>query len=112
MATLSGQVIFEGFTNLKIKLWKRRIVTRLITLVPAIIAISFGASPLSILVISQVILSIQLPFTVIPLVYFTGRKKIMGSEGVNRSVTKILALICTAVIIVMNILLITYQFFF
>ena len=112
VATLSGQVIFEGFTNLKIKLWKRRIVTRLITLVPAIIAISFGASPLSILVISQVILSIQLPFTVIPLVYFTGRKKIMGSEGVNRSVTKILALICTAVIIVMNILLITYQFFF
>ena len=111
VATLSGQVIFEGFTNLKIKLWKRRIVTRLITLVPAIIAISLGVSPLSILVISQVILSIQLPFTVIPLVYFTGKKKIMGSEGVNRLPTKILALICTTVIIAMNILLIVYQFF-
>ena len=75
VATLSGQVIFEGFTNLKIKLWKRRIVTRLITLVPAIIAISLGVSPLSILVISQVVLSIQLPFTVVPLVYLPGRKK-------------------------------------
>jgi manganese transport protein len=111
VATLSGQVIFEGFTNLKIKLWKRRIVTRLITLVPAIIAISLGVSPLSILVISQVVLSIQLPFTVVPLVYFTGKKKIMGSEGVNRQTTKILALVCTTVIISMNILLIIYQFF-
>lgn len=111
VATLSGQVIFEGFTNLKIKLWKRRILTRLITLVPAIIAVSLGASPLSILVISQVVLSIQLPFTVIPLVYFTGKKKIMGPDGVNRFPTKILALICTAVIVVMNILLIIYQFF-
>jgi manganese transport protein len=111
VATLSGQVIFEGFTNLKIKLWKRRIVTRLITLVPAIIAISLGVSPLSILVISQVVLSIQLPFTVVPLVYFTGKKKIMGSEGVNRLTTKILALVCTTVIISMNILLIIYQFF-
>jgi manganese transport protein len=96
---------------LKIKLWKRRIVTRLITLVPAIIAISLGVSPLSILVISQVVLSIQLPFTVVPLVYFTGKKKIMGYEGVNRLTTKILALVCTTVIISMNILLIIYQFF-
>jgi manganese transport protein len=80
-------------------------------LVPAIIAISLGASPLSILVISQVILSIQLPFTVIPLVYFTGRKKIMGADGVNRLPTKVLALICTGVIVTMNVLLIIYQFF-
>ena len=111
VATLSGQVIFEGFTNLKIKLWKRRIITRLITLVPAVIAISLGASPLSILVISQVILSIQLPFTVIPLVYFTSKKKIIGADGVNRLPTKVLALLCTGVIVTMNVLLIIYQFF-
>jgi manganese transport protein len=111
VATLSGQVIFEGFTNLKIKLWKRRIITRLITLVPAVIAISLGASPLSILVISQVILSIQLPFTVIPLVYFTSKKKIIGADGINRLPTKVLALLCTGVIVTMNVLLIIYQFF-
>ncbi len=110
VATLSGQVIFEGFTNWKVKLWQRKIAIRLITLVPAVIAISIGINSLDILVISQVVLSLQLPFTVIPLVYFTGKKDIMGAENMNKRITKILALICTTVIVVMNILLLLYQF--
>lgn len=110
VATFSGQVIFEGFTNWKVKLWQRRIAIRLITLVPAVIAISIGISSLDILVISQVVLSLQLPFTVIPLVYFTGKKEIMGAENVNKRITKILAILCTTVIIVMNVLLLLYQF--
>lgn len=110
VATLSGQVIFEGFTNWKVKLWQRKIAIRLITLVPAVIAISIGINSLDILVISQVVLSLQLPFTVIPLVYFTGKKDIMGAENMNKRITKILALICTIVIVVMNILLLLYQF--
>jgi manganese transport protein len=76
-ATLAGQVIFKGFTNWRIKLWKRRIITRLITLVPAIVAISLGTNALELLVVSQVVLSLQLPFTVIPLVYFSSREEIM-----------------------------------
>lgn len=110
VATLAGQVIFEGFTNWKIALWKRRIVTRLITLVPAIVAISLGTNALDLLIVSQVVLSLQLPFTVVPLVYFTNRKEVMGTDFVNRGFTKLAALVCTAIIVSMNITLLVYQF--
>src|SRR5919199_1753137 len=110
VATLAGQVIFEGFTNWKIKLWKRRIITRLITLIPAIIAISLGANALDLLVVSQVVLSLQLPFTVIPLVYFSGKKEIMGTDYVSKGISGFGALVCTAIILTMNILLLSYQF--
>jgi manganese transport protein len=110
VATLAGQVIFEGFTSWKIVLWKRRIVTRLITLVPAIVAISLGANALDLLVVSQVVLSLQLPFTVVPLVYFTGRKEVMGVDFANKGITKLAAFVCTAVIVIMNVmLLVLYQ---
>lgn len=111
VATLSGQVIFEGFTKFKAKLWQRRIVIRLITIVPAVIAISYGVNTLDILVISQVILSLQLPFTVIPLVYFTSRTKVMGKEYVNKIHTKLIAVLCVSVIVIMNVLLLAYEFF-
>lgn len=110
VATLSGQVIFEGFTRFKAKLWKRRIVIRTITIVPAIIALSYGVNTLDMLVISQVILSLQLPFTIIPLVYFTSKEKIMGKDYANRIFTKILAIICVVVIVVLNILLLIFEF--
>ena len=110
VATLSGQVIFEGFTKFKAKLWKRRIVIRSITIVPAVIALFYGANTLDILVISQVILSLQLPFTVIPLIYFTSKKKIMGSENVNKAYTKIIGIGCVSIIVVLNVLLLGYQF--
>lgn len=110
VATLSGQVIFEGFTKFRTNLWKRRIVIRSITVVPAVIALYYGANTLDLLVISQVILSLQLPFTIIPLVYFTNNKKIMGADYSNRILTKTLAIICIGVIIILNMLLIIFQF--
>lgn len=110
VATLSGQIIFEGFTKFKAKLWKRRIFIRAFTIIPAIIAISYGVNTLDMLVMSQVILSLQLPFTIIPLVYFTSKTKIMGHEYVNKTHTKLLAIICVSIIIVMNALLLNYMF--
>jgi len=110
VATLSGQIIFEGFTKFKARLWKRRIIIRAITIIPAIIAIYFGTSTLDILVISQVILSLQLPFTVIPLVYFTSKEKIMGKEYVNKIHIKILAVVGVSIIVIMNVLLLNYMF--
>lgn len=110
VATLSGQIIFEGFTKFKAKLWQRKIVIRTITIIPAIIAIYYGVNTLDILVISQVILSLQLPFTIIPLVYFTSKEKIMGKEYVNRTHTKIIAIIAVSIIIALNVLLLNYMF--
>jgi len=110
VATLAGQIIFEGFTKFKARLWKRRIIIRAITIIPAIIAIYFGTSTLNILVISQVILSLQLPFTVIPLVYFTSKEKIMGKEHVNKMHIKILAVVGVSIIVIMNMLLLNYMF--
>jgi manganese transport protein len=109
VATLSGQIIFEGFTKFRAKLWKRRIMIRTITIIPAIIAISYGVSTLDILVVSQVILSLQLPFTIIPLVYFTSKEKIMGVY-VNKTHTKIIAIICVSIIITLNVMLLNYMF--
>ena len=79
--TLAGQIIMEGFINLRIKPWLRRIITRLMAIVPAIIVIAiYGSSGLtSLLILSQVILSIQLSFAVFPLVMFTSSKKVMGA---------------------------------
>ena len=110
VATLSGQIIFEGFTKFKTKLWKRKIVIRTFTIIPAIIAISYGVNTLDMLVISQVILSLQLPFTIIPLVYFTSKSKIMGRDYVNKTHTKILAVICVVIIVILNVLLLNYMF--
>jgi len=110
VATLSGQIIFEGFTKFKAKLWQRKIVIRTITIIPAIIAIYYGVNTLDILVISQVILSLQLPFTIIPLVYFTSKEKIMGKEYVNKTHTKIIAVIAVSIIIILNVLLLNYMF--
>ncbi len=82
--TLAGQIIMEGFLNLKIAPWLRRMITRSLAIIPAVlVAIYYGESGTAkLLVLSQVILSIQLPFAVVPLVYFTSKKKYMG-EFVN-----------------------------
>lgn len=77
-ATLAGQVIMEGFLKIRIRLWLRRLITRLVTLVRALIAIGLGVDPLRLLIISQVILSVQLPFTIIPLLHFTRKRQLMG----------------------------------
>jgi manganese transport protein len=78
--TLAGQIVMEGFLNIRLRPWLRRLVTRLIAIVPALLTVYFmgerGAG--SLLILSQVILSLQLPFAVFPLVMFTGDRRKMG----------------------------------
>ena len=78
--TLAGQVVMEGFMSWNIRPWVRRLVTRLIAIIPAVIVISlYGDTKVNdLLNISQIILGLQLPFAMIPLMYFTSRKKTMG----------------------------------
>ena len=79
--TLAGQIIMEGFINFRVAPWVRRIITRLMAIVPAVVFIYFyGAEGVTdLLILSQVVLSIQLSFAVFPLVFFTGNKGIMGN---------------------------------
>ena len=83
--TLAGQIVMEGFLNLRLRPWLRRLITRLIAIVPAVIVIAIkgeeGSGPL--LVLSQVILSLQLPFAIFPLVQFTSSEKLMGPFAIK-----------------------------
>jgi manganese transport protein len=90
--TLAGQIVMEGFLNIRIRPWLRRLITRLIAIVPAALtAIFFGAhGTAQLLILSQVILSLQLSFAVFPLVKFTSDKLKMG-EFVNPVWLKVLA---------------------
>ncbi|OBA08041.1 divalent metal cation transporter [Paenibacillus polymyxa] len=105
--TLAGQIVMEGFLNLRLSPWLRRLVTRLIAIVPAVIvtAIAGEKGAEELLVLSQVILSIQLPFAIIPLLLFTSDKKIMG-EFANKMWQKALTWIVTGIIIILNVVLI------
>ncbi len=105
--TLAGQIIMEGFLGLRLKPWLRRLITRSIAIVPALFVIAwFGEKSLTqLLVLSQVILSIQLPFAVIPLVYFTSSKKRMGIF-VNPLWIQILAILAAFAITILNIWLV------
>jgi manganese transport protein len=109
--TLAGQIVMEGFLNIRLKPWLRRLITRLIAIIPAlIITIMYGEKgTTSLLILSQVILSIQLSFAVIPLVMFTSDKKKMG-QFVNKPVLKYSAWIISAVIIVFNLFLLYETF--
>ncbi len=78
--TLAGQIVMEGFTEFRVKPWVRRLVTRLLAIVPAMmVVLAYGGEVNQPLVYSQVILSMQLPFAVIPLVVFTSNRRKMGS---------------------------------
>lgn len=90
--TLAGQIVMEGFLRLKVKPWIRRLSTRLLAAVPALIMISAsgGKDTVNLLIFSQVVLSMQLSFATFPLVMFTSNRALMG-EHVNRPTTKILA---------------------
>ncbi|KRO04516.1 manganese transporter NRAMP [Levilactobacillus paucivorans] len=105
--TLTGQVIMEGFINMKVPLWVRRLVTRLVSVVPVVVCtIIYGGNEAALdhlLVNSQVFLSIALPFSMIPLTVFTSSKKIMGEEYVNKKWVTILAWVCTAVLTILNL---------
>ncbi len=83
--TLAGQIVMEGFLNLRLRPWLRRLVTRLIAIVPAVVVIAIygeeGSGPL--IVLSQVILSMQLPFAIFPLVQFTSSRRMMGPFAIS-----------------------------
>ena len=96
--TLAGQSIMEGLLGKKVNIWFRRFITRFVNVVPTTIAILVGLDPLSILVYSQVILSLMIPLPLIPLVILTRDKNIMG-EFVNKRNTTVLAICFTALII-------------
>ena len=109
--TLAGQIVMEGFLNIKLKPWLRRLITRLLAILPAFfISIIYGEKAATdLLVLSQVILSMQLSFAVIPLVIFTSDREKMG-EFVNKPFLKIISWVISFVIIVLNLYLL-YQTF-
>jgi len=84
--TLAGQIVMEGFLNIRLRPWLRRLITRLIAIIPALITVYlYGERGMgSLLILSQVVLSLQLPFAVFPLVLFTGDKRKMGPLAAPR----------------------------
>jgi manganese transport protein len=109
--TLAGQIVMEGFLNIRLRPWLRRLITRLIAIVPAIICLAVlgeGAED-KLLVLSQVVLSMQLPFAVIPLVLFTSERAKMG-EFANKWWVNWLAWTTAIVIIALNIKLLADVF--
>ena len=101
--TLAGQIVMEGFLDIRLKPWLRRLITRSIAIIPAALVIGFAGENkvTSLLILSQVILSFQLPFAVIPLIQFTGDRSRMG-EFVNSRFTIVVAWIVAAAILFFN----------
>jgi len=109
--TLAGQIVMEGFVNITIPAWARRLLTRLIAIIPAIIVIALAGEQATtrLLLLSQVILSMQLSFAVIPLVQFTGSRRIMG-EFVDPLWVRCVGWIIATVIVALNGWLLLLQF--
>jgi manganese transport protein len=101
VGTMAGQMIMQGFVGFHIPIWVRRLVTML----PAFVVVALGVNSTNALVVSQVVLSIALPLPMIALLIFTGRSDIMGAFT-NGRLTRIAALIATAVVLVLNTVLI------
>jgi manganese transport protein len=109
--TISGQIVMEGFLNLRMKPWLRRFVTRGLALGPAVVAIALAGDQgvYKLLILSQVVLSLQLPFAIIPLLHFTSDSKKMGRFA-NPLWIKLLGWLVAAVIITLNTKLVFEQF--
>jgi manganese transport protein len=105
VGTLAGQELMTGLLGIKVNKNLRRLVTRVINVFPTTIAIFLGLDPLALLVYSQVLLSLMIPLPMIPLIWYTSKKSVMGSF-VNRRITTIAALTVGTAIIVLNITLI------
>ena len=101
--TLAGQIVMEGFLNFRMRPWLRRLVTRSLAIIPAGLTIYFAGDigTYRLLILSQVIINMQLPFAVIPLVQFTGERRRMG-EFANKLWVALLAWITAAVIVGLN----------
>ncbi|TAL70580.1 MAG: divalent metal cation transporter [Bacteroidetes bacterium] len=108
--TMAGQIVMEGFLNIRLRPWVRRLLTRLIAIIPAVIVAGlYGESGIgSLLILSQVVLSLQLSFAVVPLIMFTSNKLKMG-QFVNPLWLKLTAWSIAIIIIVLNAYLL-YQF--
>ncbi len=106
-ATMAGQIVMEGFINIRLQPWLRRLITRAIAIVPAAaVTIFYGAAGTGkLLIFSQVILSLQLPFAVVPLVMFTAERSKMGNFRAPRWLT-VIAAVTAAIIIILNLKLI------
>ena len=108
--TLTGQIVMEGFIRLRIPLWARRVITRVITVIPVLVCtIAFNGSEVALeelLVGSQVFLCIALPISMVPLVWLTSSKKIMGERFVNAKWVAILGWVSTIVLTILNLKLI------
>jgi manganese transport protein len=104
--TMAGQIVMEGFLDIRIRPWLRRLMTRLVAIVPAVIVagLSGERGVGQLLIFSQVVLSLQLSFAVVPLVKFTGDKRKMGCFA-NRRWLAITAWAVTVIIIVLNVFL-------
>jgi len=105
--TLAGQIVMEGYLSLRINPWVRRLLTRLLAIAPAVITILvFGDDQLdALLVLSQVILSMQLGFAVIPLIHFVSDKKAMGPFAIKLH-TKVVAWLVAALLVYLNVKLV------
>jgi manganese transport protein len=104
--TLAGQIVMEGFLNIRLKPWLRRLITRGIAIIPAfIVTVMYGEKGIAnLLLLSQVILSMQLSFAVIPLILFTNDRQKMG-RFVNSIGTKMVVWVVAAIILVLNLYL-------
>jgi manganese transport protein len=102
--TLAGQIVMEGFLNFRMRAWLRRLITRSIAVAPAAFTIWYAGekSTLQLLILSQVILSMQLPFAVIPLIHFTSDRQRMGNFA-NALWVRVLAWLAAAAIIALNV---------
>jgi len=109
--TLAGQIVMEGFLNIRMRPWLRRLITRGIAIVPAVIvtSISGESGTTELLVLSQVILSLQLSFAVFPLVMFTSDKLKMG-EFANGPTVRYLAWLIAVIIAALNAWLLVQTF--
>ena len=101
--TLAGQIVMEGFLDIRLKPWVRRLITRAIAIIPAVLVIGIAGEGkvTSLLIVSQVVLSFQLPFAVIPLIQFTGNRAKMG-EFVNSRLTSIIGWTVAVIILFLN----------
>ncbi len=108
--TLAGQIVMEGYLDLRINPWVRRLITRLIAIIPALLVIIiYGEKNIgALLILSQVILSLQLGYAIIPLIHFVSDKKTMGNFAINIP-TKIAAWLVASILIYLNLRMLMNQ---
>ena len=108
--TLAGQIVMEGYLRLRINPWIRRLMTRLIAITPAVIVILINGEKNidSLLILSQVVLSLQLGFAVIPLIHFVSDKKTMGAFAI-KPLTKLAAWLITSILVYLNLRMVLEQ---